>query len=74
MNKFLILHKGVALLLIILLSIVFTIPAYATEPVITCSSKVEGNLVTINGRISNVTSPKQVTILVGDTENIIYIG
>ena len=47
---------------------------YAEESCITCDTQVNGEDITISGQISNVTGRNQVTLLVGEPDNILYIN
>lgn len=64
--------KIIMLTLICLLACLNTIYAQASQ--ISCSAQVEGQNVSINGQIPNVTQSKMVTLLVGNPQNIIYIN
>ena len=46
---------------------------YAEEKVVTSTAVVDGRNVTITGKITNAGGSNQVTLLVGDIDNILYI-
>lgn len=47
---------------------------YAEQCSITCTTEAYGTDVTISGKIQNATGTNQVTLMVGEPENIIYIN
>lgn len=47
---------------------------YAEEAKITCNTEVNGNIISITGRIPNAVEASQVYVLVGTTDNIVYVG
>lgn len=65
--------KKIILFLICLLILVVPTAIFASESIIECSVDIAEQYVSIVGQITNTTSSKRVTLLVGDTDNIIYI-
>ena len=49
------------------------IGVYAADSGITCTAVVDGRSVQITGQLPNVSAPKQVSLLVGDLEHILYV-
>ena len=59
---------------LIMFCLLFDVSAYAVPPEIICDTSVNGNKITLTGQIKNSEGSNQVTLLVGEEKNIIYLN
>ena len=65
--------KFFSIVLVFSLIYMFIVPVQA-QANIECSYTTDGYRIHMTGRVLNANSPHMVTLMVGDTENIIYLG
>lgn len=64
---------SIILVISLIYTFVFPVGAQETQSNIQCSYTIDGYVVHISGRVLNSTASKMVSIIVGESENYIYI-